>query len=66
MKQYVAAFVDIFTMKLSVASGKIYLPIGSVLSCKAGKDAFKPKEEKTASRRSLKSPMWTRNSLPWK
>lgn len=27
--------------------------------CKAGKDAFKPKEEKQRPRRSLKSPMWT-------
>ena len=28
--------------------------------CKAGKDAFKPKEEKTASQKVLeKSPMWT-------
>ena len=27
-----AAFVNIFTMKLSVARGKPYLPIGSVLS----------------------------------
>ena len=34
--------------------------------CKAGKDAFKHKEEKQRPRRSLKSPMWTRNSLPWK
>ena len=32
-----AAFVDIFTMKLSVASGKTYLPIGSVLSVKQAK-----------------------------
>ena len=29
-----AAFVDISTMKLSVASGKTYLTIGSVLSVK--------------------------------
>ena len=34
--------------------------------CKAGKDAFKPKKKKQRPRRSLKSPMWTRNSLPWK
>ena len=26
-----AAFVDIFTMKLSVASGKTYLPIGIII-----------------------------------
>ena len=35
-----AAFVDIFTMKLSVASGKTYLPIGSVLCAAWEKFSF--------------------------
>ena len=40
-----AAFVDIFTMKLSVASGKTYLPIGSVLSVKQAKTLSNPKKK---------------------
>ena len=54
-----AAFVDIFTMKLSVASGKTYLPIGSVLSVKQAKTLSNPKKKKQRPRRSLKSPKWT-------
>ena len=52
-----AAFVDISTMKLSVASGKTYLPIGSVLSVKQAKTLSNPKKKKQRPRRSLKSPM---------
>ena len=47
-----AAFVDIFTMKLSVASGKTYLPIGSVLSVKQAKTLSNPKKKKQRPRRS--------------
>lgn len=61
-----AAFVDIFTMKLSVASGKTYLPIGSVLSVKQAKTLSNPKKKKTASQEVLEKPHVTRNSLPWK
>ena len=61
-----AAFVDISTMKLSVASGKTYLTIGSVLSVKQAKKLSNLKKKKQRPRRSLNSPMWTRNSLPWK
>ena len=45
-----AAFVATFTMKLSVASGKWEdLPADwKCPLCGAGKDAFKPKEEKSA------------------
>lgn len=51
-----AAFVDIFTMKLSVASGKTYLPIGSVLSVKQAKTLSNPKKKKTASQEVLEKP----------
>ena len=40
------AFVDIFTMKLSVASGKTYLPIGSVPSAGQVKTLSNPKKKK--------------------
>lgn len=60
------AFVDIFTMKLSVASGKTYLPIGSVPSAEQAKTLSNPKKKKQRPRKFLKSLMWTRNSLPWK
>ena len=53
------AFVDIFTMKLSVASENTYLPIGSVLSVKQAKTLSNPKKKKQRPRRSLKNPMWT-------
>ena len=52
-----AAFVDIFTMKLSVASGKTYLPIESALPVKQAKTLSNPKKKKQCPRRSLKSPM---------
>ena len=59
-----AAFVDIFTMKPSVASGKTYLPIGSVLSVKQAKTLSNPKKKQLRHRRSLTSPMWTMNCFP--
>ena len=52
-----AAFVDIFTMKLSVASGKTYLPIGSVPSAEQAKTLSNPKKKKQHPRRSSKSLM---------
>ena len=61
-----AAFVATFTIKLSVANGKTFLPIGSVPSAEQAKTLSNPKKKKQRPRRYLKSPMWTRNSLQWK
>ena len=52
-----AAFVATFTMKLSVAIGKIYLPIGSVPSAEQAKTLSNPKKKKQHPRRSSKSLM---------
>jgi hypothetical protein len=69
MKQYVLQHLCLrFTMKQSVANGKtLSCRLESVPSAEHGKDAFKPKEEKTASQEVLEKPhVDTGTLVQWK
>lgn len=66
MKQYVCGICGYIHDEAVGGKWEDLPPIGSVLSVKQAKTLSNPKKKKQRPRRSLKSPMWTRNSLPWK